>query len=549
MRFKIVIVVFALCMNVFSISYFVGVNGINGNGTLANPFNNFSSALNVAFAGDTIYVLPGTFNLQDQINTIRPGTAGNPIVITAVDPGSKPVLNANGTVLRIDHAYIYVSNFEIDGQFGIGDVVKIRNADGVVLSDCEIRNGVRDGVDLSNSNHVVIERCAIHHMLNGSYTIQEDAHGIVASGEKNFIIRECNIYYVSGDCIQTDPERGLPLWDSVLVENSKLWTGPLPGNAAAWNAGEIPGENAIDTKINPDSVSAGYRPSIILRNLEVFGFVPGFISVRAAFNIKENINCRIENSRVYNNEYAFRLRGPGSRGGAHVTIINCIAYNNDVLFRTEDDIELLHIYNGTFDKPAGGDYFENVSGGFSAAGFELMNSLFSVTKPPEAVHFSNLSATSDFFINPAQFDFHLADQSPAIDAGTDIPEVTEDFEGNPRIAGSYDSGAYEYQTVSGAINSPASPDNFILTDPYPNPFNPETNFEIYLPEKEPVQISIIDLSGKLVRSVLQENLIPGWHKINWDGKSNSGRKVSSGIYFCLLKTEKIIKTKKIILIK
>ncbi|NIW78900.1 MAG: hypothetical protein GWN16_05295 [Calditrichae bacterium] len=43
--------------------------------------------------------------------------------------------------------------------------------------------------------------------------------------------------------------------------------------------GEIPGENAVDTKINPDSISTGYRPMITIRNAEAHGFEPGYISI------------------------------------------------------------------------------------------------------------------------------------------------------------------------------------------------------------------------------------------------------------------------------
>ncbi|MEZ4764600.1 MAG: hypothetical protein R3C26_15895 [Calditrichia bacterium] len=71
------------------------------------------------------------------------------------------------------------------------------------------------------------------------------------------------------------------------------------------------------------------------------------------------------------------MRGPGSNGGAHITIINSIAYDNETTFRTEDDLEKLLIYNSTFDIGTGNRYFQNASGGYDPAGFDFGTRCFS----------------------------------------------------------------------------------------------------------------------------------------------------------------------------
>ena len=535
----------------FAATYYVDDSGSNGDGSLSNPFNNFSDALNAAQPGDVIMVLPGTYS-QD-INTERSGQPGQRIVIQAYDPANRPLISTGGGALSIDHSYITVDGLIFDGEFDGSDVVKISSGgDNTILRNCEIRNGTKDGIDMNEADDVLIENCEIHHMLGGSLSNQVDAHGIVATGEQNLTIRGCNIYYTSGDCFQTDPNRDYPLWDNVLIENCTLWTGPLPADAADWNAGEIPGENAIDTKINEDAVGTSYRAKITLRHVTAYGFVPGYINNRAAFNIKEKVDCLMEGVVAYGNEIGFRLRGPGGRGGAYITMINCISYDNDIMFRVEDDLEVLKIYNSTFDLGNGNEYFDNVSGGYDPNGLDVRNSLFTGEKPDEASHSSNLLANSSFFIDMSGHNYHLSLSSPAINAGVDIPEVTDDFDGNPRNSGSYDVGAYEGGTITGIGDELAGDEvanDFYLYPNYPNPFNPGTRIAFRINRAETVQLSIYNLLGQAVRTLVSGQLAEGLHNYTWDGRNDFGNPVSSGIYIYRLEAGSFTQTRKMHLIR
>lgn len=551
-RFRMISVL-AIFLFLFSqmlaVEYYVDDVPANGNGTASNPFNNFASALSAAQPGDIVLVLPGTYN--EGIFTQRDGSTSQRITVKAQNPADRPLVTVAGQVLDISHTFITLDGFIIDGQFANSDVVKIKNGgDNTILRNCEIRNGTKDGIDLDQADDVLIENCEIHHFLGGSLNNQVDAHGIVATSEDNLTIRGCNIYYVSGDCFQTDPNRGYPLWDNVLIEECKLWTGPLLDDAAGWNAGEIPGENAVDTKINGEAVGTAYRPKITIRNVESYGFVPGYINNRAAFNLKEKIECKLTAVKVYDNEIAFRLRGPGSNGGAHVTIINCIAYDNEKTFRTEDGVELLHIYNSTFDKGSGSDYFQNVSGGYSSSGFDLRNSLFMGAKPGDASHVTNLSASNSFFVNAATHDYHLSGSGPTIDAGDDIAEVTDDYDGNPRYSGSYDIGAFEYNSSSGFGGRN---DNFIngfyLRPNYPNPFNPTTNINFDTRKMADVLLEIFDIVGNRVRTLVNSILPAGQHHFQWNGLNDHERPVASGIYFYRLKVGQSAQTRKMHLLR
>ncbi len=264
--------------------------------------------------------------------------------------------------LQIDKPGVY-ENLIIDGEGKSGNLVKI-TADNVTVRNCEIRNGSGNGIGIF-ANNVVIENCRIHHMLNSTFEEQHDAHGI--SGRwGNTIIRNCDIGLTSGDSIQFDPDRKST--GIVLIERCTLWTAPLPADAAGFKAGQRPGENAVDTKVPP----GGARCVLKIRDCYFHGWnQPGQIDNLAALNLKENVDAEIERCVFNDNEIAFRVRGPGSRGGARVTIADCAIYQTATGVRAEDGIELLHI-DGLAFGPDVGKRFQFVKGK-PGPGYELKN--------------------------------------------------------------------------------------------------------------------------------------------------------------------------------
>jgi photosystem II stability/assembly factor-like uncharacterized protein len=88
------------------------------------------------------------------------------------------------------------------------------------------------------------------------------------------------------------------------------------------------------------------------------------------------------------------------------------------------------------------------------------------------------------------------------------------------------------------------PDKFSLGQNYPNPFNPVTNLEFKIVNSGFVKLSIYDLTGKEIKSLVNQNLNPGSYKIQFDGSN-----LNSGIYFYRLETSNFTDTKKMILIK
>jgi calcineurin-like phosphoesterase family protein/type IX secretion system substrate protein len=85
---------------------------------------------------------------------------------------------------------------------------------------------------------------------------------------------------------------------------------------------------------------------------------------------------------------------------------------------------------------------------------------------------------------------------------------------------------------------------------YPNPFNPETTISFVIPSDSNVELTIYDLRGRKVKSLLNKYLENGEYLQPWNGKNDYNQLVSSGIYFCHLKVNnKVQEVNKIVLLK
>lgn len=84
---------------------------------------------------------------------------------------------------------------------------------------------------------------------------------------------------------------------------------------------------------------------------------------------------------------------------------------------------------------------------------------------------------------------------------------------------------------------------------YPNPFNPSTTIQFRLPYGTDVTIEIYDLNGRVVRQVLKREVSAGGHSISWDGKSDSGHIMATGIYILRFQAGDFVDEKKITLMR
>ena len=85
-----------------------------------------------------------------------------------------------------------------------------------------------------------------------------------------------------------------------------------------------------------------------------------------------------------------------------------------------------------------------------------------------------------------------------------------------------------------------------LAGNYPNPFNPVTRVSFSLKKKGHISMRVYDVSGRLVRILIDEVRDAGSYEIVWDGTNNGGRTTASGIYFCRMEADDYQRTIKMV---
>ena len=208
--------------------------------------------------------------------------------------------------------------------------------------------------------------------------------------------------------------------------------------------------------------------------------------------------------------------------------------------------EAIAIENGPFtecvtqNNMASGEYF---------AGTTVSNNRENV--PDEELY----SVDSEFF------DFRIADSlSASIDAGLVISGINDGYDGAAPDLGAYEYGAAAWQAGSTVVpredwpdegeptlisqSSRRTPEAFKLLQNYPNPFNPATTISYQLPVTSYTQLSIYNVLGQKIATLVNENQAAGSYQVTWDASG-----FAAGVYFYRIKSGGYEDFRKMALIK
>ena len=119
---------------------------------------------------------------------------------------------------------------------------------------------------------------------------------------------------------------------------------------------------------------------------------------------------------------------------------------------------------------------------------------------------------------------------------------------NSALCSPWSEGTH-FQKVVGIADNDVLPKSFDISANYPNPFNPTTTINYQVPKTAHVKIVIFNLLGQKVATLVDDELVAGFHSTQFNGLTDRGRQLSSGIYFYRMTTGDFSKTQKMMFLK
>ena len=253
-------------------------------------------------------------------------------------------------------------------------------------------------------------------------------------------------------------------------------------------------------------------------------------------------------------------------GESHMVLNNVIISNNTAIHSGggiyciySSDLSLVNVtlVSNSANISSGGIYCESSSLSL-INGIIWNNSLQEIYGGGITVTYSDIQGGYDgegnidsdpLFTNPENGDYTLQPNSPCIDAGTPFfvfeGDTLINMSENEYIGIAPDMGAFEYESVLSTTEETVNlPTDFQLFECYPNPFNPTTIISFTISEVNDVILSVYNIRGKLIETIVDNRVNPGDYNVSWNAN-----KYSSGIYFAKLQVGVFSQIKKITLIK
>jgi hypothetical protein len=158
------------------------------------------------------------------------------------------------------------------------------------------------------------------------------------------------------------------------------------------------------------------------------------------------------------------------------------------------------------------------------------------------------------FPNATSFDwkqFYVDVTVPAPPAGQVAKSISVRLHPLGRFSGTVYMDALEIKKIYEVtdVKDPSLPEDFNLSQNFPNPFNPSTVISYSLPMNSFVTLIIYDLLGREVKTLVNNEQNSGTYNVQWTGENNYGSKVSSGLYIYTIRTGQFNESRKMVLLK
>jgi hypothetical protein len=477
------------------------------------PYSVIQNAINAAQNNDTVLVAPGTYS-------------------ESINFRGKPIPVASYYILLGEQQYKNYTRIQVTSIHDSASVV--------TFSSGEDSNSVIEGFTLKNGKGTKLSQ--------KSEDIDRYGGGIYCEGSS-------------------------PTIRNNIIQGNQAYEGLNSSGGGIYCTGCNPGPTITSNLIrNNKSIYGGgiccdYSSTIITNNLIIENnatYVTKDTSIEdgngGGIECKNRSRPIIVNNTLDNN-YAYRYGG-----GIDITGHSHILFYNNIVSNT-DQGDGIYVHSSTDTAYiSSNDFWNNQEDDFDG----VISSGMGDTTWGNNRNGTPCDTFYNIFRNPEFVnDYHLDSSSSCVNAGDnnapDLPLF--DYDGNPRVVDFVDIGACEYQgggsgnknaKIAGNTNSNSpvvptvTPKEFTLSQSYPNPFNPVAVIEFTIGSEKPyshISLKIYNITGQLVRTLVDEEKTPGTYTVTWDGRNNSNEEVASGVYFYELKSSNFRESKRMVLIK
>jgi len=504
-RSIIIGVALLLVLHVMDAQLYVSTAGSDTSaGTIDAPLKTIAKAMSLVKAGDTVYVRGGRYALTSTITLPKSGTSSAMYYLFAYHDErpfldfSAMAISGSNRGINLNRSYWYIKGFDI---WKAGD----------------------NGMIISGSNNIV-ENC--------SFSENSDTGVQLGGGASNNSILNCDSFF------NVDPSQGNADGFSPKLD---VGTGNYFYGCRSWQNSDDgcdgylrPSDSVFTTFENCWTFHNGYLKSGAASIGNGNGFKMGGGDNSNADSLRHNMT--LKNCLAFDN----RVKGfdqNNNRGS--MTLLNCTSFRNGTNINISARVKTGSVVTVKNCISAG-------SGGVSLLSTAVQStnswlSPFSVTDA-DFVSIDTAGVTGprkpDGSLPDIPF-MHLAPGSGLIDAGTDV--------GLPFNGTAPDLGAFEsaYGTRVSNDAQTVLPRSLILSQNFPNPFNPATKISYQLPANSFVTLTVFNVLGEEVATIVHERQAAGVHEAAFTG----GRDCSSGVYFYRLETNGTVLSKKMLLLK
>jgi hypothetical protein len=409
-------------------TYYVSTSGSDSNpGTQAQPWATLQKAVDTIASGDTILVTPGTY-VGCRIR--YSGAAGAPKTLTVQTAGTV-LVNAPGPLCRrpsdieiisedwgaTPTSYWVIDGFEVinSPKWGI---------DGIRPYNITVRNNVVHNNGTSGTFTGIHQGFCDYALVENNVSYSNSEHGLYCTNSADYGVARRNVLYSNGS-------EGMHMNGDARQGGDGIMTGWLVEKNIAYN------------NVNHGYDGDGVEYTTWKNNLAYDNGSKGL----NIYQVDGKTNPRYD--KVLNNTFVTKpggympltwLKGRNKVGGNNNSTMNNILYSADYTNRLRGSMGYVSTWMSTFTS----DY--NVV--IDRFGLDDNRTTYTLAQWQSQfgkdLHSFNCFDLTVLFVDPAGKNWHLKSTSPAINAGTTLTDVTDDLEGYPRTAGSYDIGCYEY---------------------------------------------------------------------------------------------------------